>query len=163
DTSGIDLVSDISSIPAPDGSFDAILCSEVIEHIPAPLAALAEFRRLLAPGGRLILTAPFASLVHFAPYHFSSGFSRYWYELHLPKHGFEIDELTANGDWFDMLRQELMRWWKVSKSSGSLLWPVALVAGYSCALLLRLPHRKKPSELSCFGWHCIATKQADST
>src|SRR5580692_2586535 len=65
--SGIDIVSDITDIPEPDASFDAILCTEVFEHIPDPLRALDEFRRILKPGGTLILTAPFASLVHFAP------------------------------------------------------------------------------------------------
>lgn len=78
DNSGIDLVSDITAIPEPDAAFDAILCSEVLEHVPDPTKALDEFARLLKPGGTLILTAPFASLVHFAPYHYCTGFSRYW-------------------------------------------------------------------------------------
>src|SRR5674476_1266665 len=59
DTTRIDLVSDITAIPAPDASFDAILCSEVLEHVPEPTHALDEFTRLLKPGGVLILTAPF--------------------------------------------------------------------------------------------------------
>ncbi len=84
DTSRIDLVSDITAIPAPNGSFDAILCSEVLEHIPEPTHALDEFLRLLKPGGMLILTAPFASLVHMAPYHYCTGFSRYWYGRRQP-------------------------------------------------------------------------------
>ena len=49
DTSRIDLVSDITAIPAPDASFDAILCSEVLEHVPEPTHALDEFARLLKP------------------------------------------------------------------------------------------------------------------
>src|SRR5204863_1582506 len=69
DTSRIDVVSDITAIPQPDASFDAILCSEVLEHIPEPTKALDEFARLLKPGGKLVLTAPFASLVHLAAYH----------------------------------------------------------------------------------------------
>ena len=70
DTSRIDLVSDITAIPAPDASFDAILCSEVLEHVPEPTHALDEFARLLKPGGVVILTAPFASNVRMATGYF---------------------------------------------------------------------------------------------
>ena len=69
DTTSIDIVSDIISIPEPDQSFDAIFCTEVFEHIPDPILAIKEFHRLLKPGGKLIITAPFNSLTHFAPYH----------------------------------------------------------------------------------------------
>jgi SAM-dependent methyltransferase len=51
DQTGLDIVSDIADIPEPDGSFDAILCTEVFEHLPDPLQAIREFRRLLRPGG----------------------------------------------------------------------------------------------------------------
>ena len=105
----IDVVSDIAAIPQPDASFDAILCTEVLEHVPDPVKALEEFARLLKPGGQLIVTAPFASMVHLAPYHFCTGFSRYWYEHHLPRLGLQIRELTANGDWFSYCYQELAR------------------------------------------------------
>jgi ubiquinone/menaquinone biosynthesis C-methylase UbiE len=68
----------------------------VLEHVPDPTKVLDEFARLLKSGGKLILSAPFASLVHFAPYHYCSGFSSYWYEHHLPQRGFQIEELTPN-------------------------------------------------------------------
>lgn len=45
-------------LPFPDGQFDLIWCSEVIEHLERPDAALREFRRVLKPGGRLIITTP---------------------------------------------------------------------------------------------------------
>ena len=79
----LDIVSDITSIPEPDSSFDSIMCIEVLEHLPDPVQAIKEFSRLIKPKGHLILTAPFCSLTHFAPYHFSTGFNRYWYEKHL--------------------------------------------------------------------------------
>lgn len=126
DTSQIDIVCDITSIPEPDASFDAILCSEVLEHVPEPTHALDEFQRLLKPGGQLILTAPFGSNVHMAPYHFCSGFSRYWYEHHLPQRGFIITELTANGDWYALLRQEISRLGGMERSQGQWTWPLAL-------------------------------------
>jgi len=109
DQSGIDLLCDITNIPQPDGSFGAILCTEVLEHVPAPLEALAEFARLLAPGGTLILTAPFVSFTHFAPYHFHTGFSRYFYHAHLPPLGFEIGQLVQHGNFFELLAQEVWR------------------------------------------------------
>jgi SAM-dependent methyltransferase len=45
-------------LPFADGSFDKIIFSEVIEHVPDDAAALAELYRILAPGGRLALTTP---------------------------------------------------------------------------------------------------------
>jgi len=160
DTKKIDIVSDITDIPEPDKSFDVILCSEVFEHLPDPLKALNEFSRLLKGGGILIVTAPFNSLVHFAPYHFSTGFSRYWYEHHLPKFNFEIDELSANGDWFDYLKQEVMRLPKAAKHYGDKLWPLAYV--FSGLLLLYFFTRGKSNsadDLGCFGYHCIAKRE----
>lgn len=98
--SNLDIISDITAIPEPDTSFDAIMCVEVFEHLPEPIKAIQEFARLLKPGGHLILTAPFCSLTHFAPYHFYTGFNRYFYETHLPANGFEIVELQENGFFF---------------------------------------------------------------
>lgn len=106
---GLDIVSDITAIPAADESFDAVMCIEVFEHLPTPLLALREFARLLKPGGQLIITAPFCSLTHFAPYHFYTGFNRYFYETHLPQHGFRIVDMQANGNFFEFLAQELRR------------------------------------------------------
>jgi len=42
----------------PDSSFDLIICSDVIEHVDDPSRMLAEIRRILVPGGRLIITTP---------------------------------------------------------------------------------------------------------
>ena len=56
-----DLCSD-TGIPA--GSFDIILCTEVLEHTLQPFDAVKEMHRLLKPGGRLLLSAPFNFRIH---------------------------------------------------------------------------------------------------
>jgi ubiquinone/menaquinone biosynthesis C-methylase UbiE len=159
DTSNIDLVCDLTNIPEVNASFDVVLCSEVFEHIPDPLLALKEFSRLLKPGGKLIITAPFASFVHFAPYHFSSGFSKYWYEHHLPEFNFELEELSANGDWFSYMRQEMIRLPSMARRYNSWHWPFAYVMGVLGAVYFSfVGASRKSDDVACFGWHCIAVK-----
>lgn len=159
DATQVDIISDITEIPEQDASFDVILCSEVFEHIPDPVSALAEFQRLLKPKGLLILTAPFASNVHMAPYHFSSGFSKYWYNHHLKKFNFDILELTANGTWYDVLLQETRRLPALERSKKVKKWPLAYIPLFFLFLYFGFTLNSKRSDLSCFGWHCIAQKQ----
>jgi SAM-dependent methyltransferase len=160
DTSKIDLVCDIVHIPEADASFDVILCSEVFEHLPDVLKALDEFARLLKPGGKLIITAPFASFVHFAPYHYTTGFSRYWYEYHLPPRNFKIQELTANGDWFAYAKQEMLRLPGMARRYGDRLWPLAyLVAGIGLVYFSLRNKSRTAEDMACFGWHCVAVRQ----
>jgi len=46
------------SLPFPDASFDKIVCSEVLEHIPDYRQAVAEIERILKPGGTLAVSVP---------------------------------------------------------------------------------------------------------
>lgn len=56
---GIPLVQgSIFALPFADRSADVIVCSEVIEHVPAGPIPFAEMARVLRPGGRLILGTP---------------------------------------------------------------------------------------------------------
>ena len=84
----IDYVSDILDIPVPDNSYDVILCTEVIEHIPNPIPAIKEFSRILKPGGTLLITAPLQSGLHQEPYHFYGGYTKYWYQKFLTENNF---------------------------------------------------------------------------
>lgn len=65
---GVDLVrsrggfrlalADGARLPFGDGTFDALLCIDVFEHMPDLTAAAREMRRVLRPGGSLFLSAP---------------------------------------------------------------------------------------------------------
>jgi ubiquinone/menaquinone biosynthesis C-methylase UbiE len=105
----IDYVSEIVAIPAPDNSFDAILCTEVLEHVPEPIEALREMARLVKPGGRLLITAPLGSGLHQLPFHFYGGYTPEWYRHFAKKFGLEVFGITPNGGFFKLLAQECAR------------------------------------------------------
>ena len=54
--------------PVEDGAVDLVLATETLEHVPAPDGFLAEAARVLRPGGRIVLTVPFAARWHYVPY-----------------------------------------------------------------------------------------------
>jgi SAM-dependent methyltransferase len=58
------------AIPFPDESFDNVLCTEVLEHAEDPAALVCEMKRVLRPGGRIVVTVPFSARVHHAPHDF---------------------------------------------------------------------------------------------
>lgn len=161
-TKSVDIICDISSIPEPDSSFDAILCTEVFEHLPSPIEAIREFSRLLKPGGKLILTAPFASITHFAPYHYYSGFNRYFYQTHLESCNFSILKLEPNGNYFALIAQEILRLPKLLKQYRASILSIFFVTVLSSieVLFLRSMVRsgKESADLACFGYHVFAEK-----
>jgi SAM-dependent methyltransferase len=56
------VVASAEALPFKPGVFAAVLCSEVLEHIPADQAAATELGRVVAPGGRLVVTVPYTGL-----------------------------------------------------------------------------------------------------
>jgi len=162
DNHNIDIVSDISRIPEEDETFDVILCSEVLEHVPNPVMALSEFNRLLKKGGLLIVTAPFCSLTHFSPYHYSTGFNCYFYELHLDQLGFEGIEISHNGNYFEYIGQEVRRVASVADRYTPLRirWVEKLAVKVLLRALNRFSKKDRGSEeLLCYGYHVMAKKR----
>lgn len=158
----LDIISDITQIPVKGSSFDAVLCTEVLEHVPDAVAALNELSRILKPGGTLLITAPFASLTHFAPYHFC-GYNRFWYEYHLTRLGFDIELLQHNGSWFHFVSQELRRSRFISAKYSSKF--VGLITRASVIpviwLMSILAHFDRGShEALCFNYMIRATKKS---
>jgi ubiquinone/menaquinone biosynthesis C-methylase UbiE len=95
----IDVVATAYEIPLPDGHADTLLMSAVLEHLERPADALREARRLLAPGGHAILTAPFIWPVHEAPRDFYR-YSPFGLRHLLEETAFEVVEvLPLAGAW----------------------------------------------------------------
>ena len=66
----VDIVAPADDLPVEEGSFDAVVCTQVLEHVAEPADVLAELFRVLRPGGTLYITVPLAWEEHEAPYDF---------------------------------------------------------------------------------------------
>ena len=121
---------------------------------------MKEFSRILKPGGTLIITFPYGTVVHFAPYFFSSGYSEFMFEEWCRMYGLRVLEKTYNGNYFSVLQQEMERLPGVADTYG-------VHMGTWDKFLARLLRRKlrnmsmisKGSEtLHCFGLFFVAEK-----
>jgi len=101
-------VCDILDIPQ-EASADLVLCTEVLEHVPDPVRAFQKMAELVRPGGQLVVSVPFLSLMHQPPFWFQSGLSPFWFEYWAAKTNLVVDELTVQGDYADLMSQEVSR------------------------------------------------------
>ena len=162
DQSQIDIICDITDIPEPAESFDAVMCIEVLEHLSDPPAALRELSRVLKTGGMLIVTAPFCALTHFSPHFYCTGFSSNFYTHWLRELGYELLELDYNGNYFEYLAQELRRlpWVGSEYTSTRASWRERKAMKTVLHFLERLSQNDTGSrELLNYGLHVRAQKQ----
>lgn len=159
-SSKVDIVSDIIDIPLKDGSQDCILCTEVLEHVKDPILVIKEFSRLIHRDGVLLLTAPFCCPTHMEPFFFSNGFSKYWYETHLEKFDFRIEEIVPFGNWFTYVAQELERFPEIAEKYGHDITEhdMGLIADCVRLLLCKAAHDAYSHEFLCFGYLIKAIK-----
>jgi SAM-dependent methyltransferase len=92
---GVQVIGDAQALGIRDASFDVVLCTEVLEHLPEPQRAIDEMFRVLVPGGQLLLTTRFLFPIHDAPNDYFR-FTKYGLR-HLLRR-FEIVELQEETD-----------------------------------------------------------------
>jgi SAM-dependent methyltransferase len=67
DNAAADLIGHVEDIPAGDGAFDVVLCTQVLEHTGDPDRAVAELWRVTAPGGRVLASTHGVQVYHPVP------------------------------------------------------------------------------------------------
>lgn len=67
---GVSVVGDVQSLSFADATFDAVVCHQVLEHVPSAERGISEIRRVLKPGGRVLVSVPFFVPFHAAPFDF---------------------------------------------------------------------------------------------
>ena len=103
-----DFICDVLDLPL-ELRVDVILCTEVFEHIPDPIRAFEKLSAALSREGIVIITVPFSSLMHQAPYWFQAGLSPFWFGYWAEEFSIEILELSVYGDYMDQMTLEITR------------------------------------------------------
>jgi SAM-dependent methyltransferase len=104
----VNVFCDAGALPFAPRSFDAVLCTEVLEHLPTPARTLSEARRVLKDGGWLLLTTPFQYHAHQRPYDYFRYTAQGLTSL-LGDAGFDEIEIRRSGDSLAVLLYALRR------------------------------------------------------
>jgi len=96
----VDIIGVAHALPVREAVADAVLSSQVIEHLPDPEAALREARRILKPRGLLFISFPMLFPLHAAPHDFFR-YTRHGFPAMCSRLGFEIvEEHDIGGFWY---------------------------------------------------------------
>ncbi len=162
-----DVSGDVNRLPFNDGTFDAVMFNEVIEHLPEPGKGLQEISRVLKKDGKLFMTAPMYWRMHYDSdyFRFTSQGLRYLLE----KNNFNIQAIERMGGFFSIMFIRLidifvgkiffrlMRLFSIErgkyKLAALLTWPFSL-AGYYLGKLLDNIDRD-----DAFLWAVLAVKK----
>ncbi|MGQ0603524.1 MAG: class I SAM-dependent methyltransferase [Anaerolineales bacterium] len=108
-------------------TFDGVLCTQVIEHVPEPWRVVEEIARVLRPGGRLLLSAPQAWRLHEKPHDYYR-FTRYGLAHLLTRAGLRALTCEAQGGVWRLVGQTVNNWlWERRHPRGSLHWGLSRV------------------------------------
>lgn len=125
----------METLPFADHSFDTVVCLETLEYVDEPLAALKEVLRVLAPDGRLILSAPFL--------HRRDDPRDYWrftdkgLEELLRRAGYATDRMLAQGSAL-AVAVNILKYAVYAMPEGRRRWWLALAARLVLGALWRL-------------------------
>jgi SAM-dependent methyltransferase len=101
-----DFECELHDIPKDDNTYDVVLLTQVLEHVPNPEEVLLEIYRVLRNNGKLLITVPLNGPLHGEPWHFFQ-FTHYGLNQLASKTGFNIIEIEKIGGAFWLIGKRL--------------------------------------------------------
>lgn len=167
----LDYVGPLHEMPVGDEMFDAVLCTQVLEHLEWPRESVKEIHRVLKPGGKLYMTVPMAQNEHQVPYDFFR-YTSFGIKSICTHAGFQDIKITPFGGLWVRWAYELPRGLSIFPSAGLhhgekpnlsgiallpgklvMLWIIRFLQ-VICFFLDKFDKKKNDT----LGWACIATK-----
>jgi len=146
------IIGDACHLPIKSASFDTLLSTQVLEHLPEPEIFFREANRALRLGGHLILTAPQAWEVHEAPHDYYR-YTRYGLRHLAEKAGFRVMVLQPRGGFFALLGQMLITQLRMQNGL------VEKVAQRVIARVFKFLDRRNPMKDDTVGYVMVAKKE----
>jgi SAM-dependent methyltransferase len=145
-----DVVADVCDLRCfEDASFDAVFLMEVLEHVSTPDLAISEIHRVLAPGGRLVLSTPFLFEIHEGPHDY------YRFTEHGLRHllrGFDACRIVRRNGYLKSSLVPLLRLTRSRYVADNLFGLTVLAASVLLAPLIGLLDRAIRSDAATTGY-----------
>jgi len=155
-------ICNLQALPFRAECFDAVLCTEVLEHVPDPIRVLCEFKRVLKPGGQVFVTVPQSWEVHEAPHDYFR-YTSFGLTSLMARSGLDVISVEPRGGFFITLAQRMRNvpvYLRSVPILGSRLGQRALRVVF-LRLLVRLlvaMDKLDHSRIDTIGYACIAVK-----
>ncbi len=130
---GNDVIASVLNLPFSAGTFDHIICTEVLEHVPEPRRALAEIHRVLRGHGRAYITVPMTWGHHYVPHDYYR-YTRFGITYLLEKEGFHVERVYQIGGLFTAMLARVED--LVGLATFRLMYPVKFLGGNRGRLLM---------------------------
>ena len=115
-----DYVCDAFYIPVKTGSYDAVILSELLEHVRDPITVLKQALRVLKVGGKAVVTAPFMFHIHGDPKDYGRYTDQYWLWA-AREAGFSVGEIRSQGGFYALIAN-LLKVWQWGYTGGVIGW-----------------------------------------
>jgi SAM-dependent methyltransferase len=156
----LDFEADLTkALPFLDGEFNAIILSDVLEHIPEPDPFCREMARVLSPGGKLIMNVPFYYWLHEQPHDYYR-YTEFALRRFMERSGMRVLQLQAIGGSPEVLADVFAKNVKRLPIVGT---PVAMLSQWAISTLTRTPIGRRFSAATGrtfpLGYFLVAVKE----